>query len=199
MARQLDAMLARWTLLYPEITGASEQDDSSGETRRVKKELIVPLLLTDDINSAFDVAKEEYQRWRHSLPAEESDPETVLAQEARFDDTLAAFLEGHRDELGDQAVKAALESVKLRRIARDSVLPHREIWPEGSWERIGQTDDQQRSFPRGNPRTPGHRRRQQGQLGGTWQGGPSRPPWRPTTTTPGENGQDAVRLEDIPE
>ena len=138
MPRQLDAMLARWPALFPEITGASEQDDRSGETGRVKKELIVPLLHTDDINSAFDVAKEEYQRWRDSLPVKESDPETVLAQEARFDDTLAAFLEGHRDELGDQAVRAALETVKLRRIARMSVLPHREIWPEGSWERIGQ-------------------------------------------------------------
>ena len=138
MARQLDAMLARWPELFPEITGASEQDnDPSAEAARVRRQVIAPLLHTDDTHSAFEEMSVEYQRWRHSLPAEESDSETVLAQEARFDDTLAAFLEGHRDELGDQAVKAALESVKLSRIARVSVLPHRETWPEESWLRIG--------------------------------------------------------------
>ena len=197
MPRQLDAMLARWTFLYPEITGASEQDDSSGETGRVKKELIVPLLLTDDINSAFDVAKEEYQRWRASQPAEESEPETVLAQEARFDDTLAAFLEEHRDELGDQAVKAALESVKLRRIARMSVLPHRETWPEESWLRIGHLMARSEiciaallehlttgEGSRDNSEELA-RRAFEAALAAYYDAG--------------ENGQDSVRLEDIPE
>ncbi len=54
----------------------------------MKKELIVPFLLTDDINSAFEETSEEYHRWRASLPVEESDPESLLAREDQFDDTL---------------------------------------------------------------------------------------------------------------
>ena len=139
MPRRPEPLLARWPLLYPEVMGTSEQDDDLlGEAERIRKKTIAPLLDTDDIHNVINVKREEYQRWRASQPAQVSDPETVLAQEARFDDTLATFLEGHRDELGEQAVKAALESVKLRRIARDSVLPHRETWPEESWLRIGQ-------------------------------------------------------------
>ena len=137
MPKPLDALLARWPLLYPEVMGTSEQDDVLGEAERIRKEVTAPLLEATDIHRTLKETQEEYQRWRASLSAEDGDPETVLDRDEQFDHTLAAFLEGHRDELGDQAVKAALESVKLRRIARMSVLPHRETWPEESWLRIG--------------------------------------------------------------
>ncbi len=97
---------------------------------------MAPLLHTDDIHEVFDGAREGYKRWKDSLPVEESDLETVLAQEERFDETLTTTLNRHRSELGEQAVKAALESVRLREIARSSTVRNRETWPAESWHRI---------------------------------------------------------------
>ena len=61
----------------------------------------------------------------------------MISLEDEKDDTLAATFDLHRDGLGEQAVKAALESVKLRGIVRRSVIPYRETWPEESWHQIG--------------------------------------------------------------
>ena len=39
MPKPLDAMLSRWPLLHPEITGASEKDDArTGDAARVREE-----------------------------------------------------------------------------------------------------------------------------------------------------------------
>ena len=47
-----------------------------------------------------------------------------------------AMFNAHRSALGDRVIKASLESVRLRRIVRKSVIPHRETWPEESWHQI---------------------------------------------------------------
>ena len=138
MPQSLDFVLARWQELYPEIMGASEQDGNrSAKAERTRKEIIAPLLDSDDTQEVFEATILDYKKWRDSVSVEESDLETVLAQEERFDETLTTTLNCHRNELGEQAVKAALESVRLRRIARRSTVRNRETWPEESWHRIG--------------------------------------------------------------
>ena len=138
MPQQPDAMLARWPALFPVLTGAEEQDeDRSAEAERIRKEIVAPLLDSDDAQEVFEATILDYKKWRDSLPVEESAPETVLAQEERFDETLTATLNRHRNELGEQAVKAALESVRLRRIARRSTVRNWETLPEESWHRTG--------------------------------------------------------------
>ena len=60
----------------------------------------------------------------------------MLDQENRFDDAIAATIEEHWDVLGEQALKGVRETVNLRRIVRESVIPFRETWPEESWHQI---------------------------------------------------------------
>ena len=138
MTHPLDAMLARWPVLYPEIIGASEPDDERArETVRVRREVIAPLLEATDIHRAFEETREVYTRWRGSLPPVEGDPETVLAHEDEKEDALTATFGVHSEELGEAITKAVMEGIRLRRIVRRSILPQREGWPEESWERIG--------------------------------------------------------------
>lgn len=136
MPRPIEPMLARWPMLYPEIAGASAENDISDEAARVRREVVAPLLEATDIHGAFEEAMAEYGRWRDSLPTGEEDPEAVVALEDEQEEALEAAFEEHRRTLGEQSVKALQQVVLLRRIARGSI-PERESWPEEAWRRIG--------------------------------------------------------------
>ena len=137
MNHPLDALLARWPVLYPEIMDASEPDDERArETVRVRREVIAPLLEATEIDSAFEETREVYTRWRDSLPPVEADMETLLAHEEEKGDALTATFGVHSEELGEAIIKAVMEGIRLRRIVRRSILPQREGWPEESWEKI---------------------------------------------------------------
>ena len=136
MPRPIEHMLARWPMLYPEIAGASVENDSSDEAARVRREVVAPLLEATDIHGAFEEAMAEYGRWRDSLPTGEEDPEAVRTHENRLEVALEAAFEEHRRTLGEQSVKALQQTVLLRRIAR-GLIPERESWPEEAWRRIG--------------------------------------------------------------
>ena len=138
MPNTVESILARWPLLYPEIMGDRELDgERARETVRMRREAIAPLLEAADIDSAFDVMRGEYSRWRDSLPPMAGDLETVLALEDEKADALTAAFGVHCEEMGEQAVRATSESIRLRRIVRRSILPQRATWPEESWDRIG--------------------------------------------------------------
>ena len=138
MPNPVEAMLARWPLLYAEIMDIKGLDyDLPREAARVRQEVIAPLLEADDVQNAFEEARIRYQRWRDSFSPVAGDLETVLALEDEKADALTAAFGVHNEELGEQAIRATSESIRLRRIVRRSTLPHREIWPEESWERIG--------------------------------------------------------------
>ena len=47
-------------MLYPEIAGASAENDSSGEAARMRREVVAPLLEATDIHGAFEEAMAEY-------------------------------------------------------------------------------------------------------------------------------------------
>ena len=103
----------------------------------MRREVIAPLLEAADMNGVFQQVSEEYRKWRASLPSEEENLEAVLSLEEEKDDALTAAIGVHSEELGEQEVKAALQSITLLRIVRRTTLPYRETWPEESWERIG--------------------------------------------------------------
>ena len=45
MTHPIEAMLAKWPMLYPDISGAVEQDGNGpGEAARVRSRVIVPIL-----------------------------------------------------------------------------------------------------------------------------------------------------------
>ena len=135
MPNPVEVMLARWPLLYPEVAGADEENDND-EAIRVQEEVVRPLLDTEDFLNTFEGRLEAYKRWKMSLPGTEPGLDAVITPENQKDDALAATFEGHRDVLGEQAVRGTRETVNLRRIVRESVIPYRETWPEESWERI---------------------------------------------------------------
>ena len=96
----------------------------------MRRQVIAPILESQDLLHTFEEKREEYSKWLGSLPSAEGDLETLLAQEDRKDDALIAAFSDHRELLGDAAVKAAMENIRLRKIVRRSTLPHRETWPE---------------------------------------------------------------------
>ena len=137
MPQPLDDMLPRWPLLYPVLMDAGERDDSgSGEAARVRDEITAPLLDSGDIARTFEESLEAYTRWKESLTGEAMNLENVLDHEDAKENVLATVFNAHRTALGDKVINPALESTKLRRIVRESVIPHRETWPEESWHRI---------------------------------------------------------------
>ena len=137
MHQPVEAMLARWPLLYPETTDADEQNGNGPDwAAKVRRQVIAPILESWDISHIFGEMSQEYKKWRDSLAANGRDLETVMAQEEQQDGALAATFEEHRGELGDATVKAALESIRLRRIVRRSTIPHREAWSQESWRQI---------------------------------------------------------------
>ena len=137
MPQPIEAMLARWPFLYPETTDAVEQDDNGHDhAAKVRRQVIAPILESQDLLHTFEEKREEYSKWRDSLPSAEGDLETLLAQEDRKDDALIAAFNDHRELLGDANIKATLESVRLRKIVRRSTIPYRETWPQESWHQI---------------------------------------------------------------
>ena len=137
MLQPMEAMLPRWPLLYPETTDAGEQNGNGPDwAAKVRRQVIAPILESWDISHIFGEMSQEYKKWRDSRAANGRDLETLLAQEDRKDDALIAAFSDHRELLGDAAVKAAMENIRLRKIVRRSTLPHRETWPEESWEKI---------------------------------------------------------------
>ena len=137
MRRRPEPMLARWPLLHPEITGASEQDDDRvDETNRIRELVVTPILESRDIAAAFVESREAYKVWKEFRTSEATDLEVVLDREDRLGDSLADIMEDHRDELGERTVRAIQEVIQLRKIVRSSILPHQETWPAESWDRI---------------------------------------------------------------
>ena len=137
MLQRVEAMLARWPMMYPETSDADEQNGNGHDhAAKVRRQVIAAILESQDLLHTFEEKREEYSKWLGSLPSAEGDLETLLAQEDRKDDALIAAFNDHRELLGDANIKATLESVRLRKIVRRSTIPYRETWPEESWEKI---------------------------------------------------------------
>ena len=138
MPRPLESILSQWPVLYPEMMGADEQDDnSSGEADRIRELVVTTMLQSRDIASTFTESREAYRVWKESRTSEATDLAVVLDREDRLGDNLSDITLEHQDDLGERAIRAIQEDIKLRKIVRRSVLPYRETWHEESWERIG--------------------------------------------------------------
>ena len=128
MLQPLEVILDKWPILYPEISGSGESDGSGpDEAARIREEVVAPLMDCCDIARTFEESREAYKRWKESLPWTELGLEAMLHQEDRFDNALAATFDAHRELLGDAAVKAGLENIRLRKIVRRSIIPPGEM------------------------------------------------------------------------
>lgn len=102
----------------------------------MRDEITLPLLDCGDIARTFGESREAYMRWKGTLTSKARDPEVLLDHENAKDTILTPMFNAHRTALGDAALKACRESVRLRRIVRRSVFTQRETWPEESWHPI---------------------------------------------------------------
>ncbi len=89
-----------------------------------------------DIARTFEESREAYKRWKGTLTSTARDLEALLDYENAKDNILATMFDAHRAALGDVALNACRESVRLRRVVRRSVFTQRETWPEESWHQI---------------------------------------------------------------
>lgn len=136
--RPLELMLVKRPELYPDLMGASEQDqDRLAEADRIRGLFVAPLPQSPDLAATFAELREAYREWKESLTNETADLEEMLHHEDRLGDRLAAIMEEHQYELGERVVRAIRGAIDLRGIVRWSVIPYEETWPEASWPRIG--------------------------------------------------------------
>ena len=205
MSQPVEMMLARWFLLYPEEMeecreGMEYEEDEgarAGEIARVKSEVIAPILAAGDMAHIFVEMKESYRHWTRSLPGAKGDLESVMSQEDRKDDVLGGVLGARREDLGERTLRAMLEGIRLRGIVRHSTIPHRETWPEESWRRIGNllADNELCNLAVIHHLATGEGDRGRIETLAAWG-------WKYSLDAyfdAGDNGQDSVRLEDIPE
>ena len=136
--RPLELMLVKRPELYPDLMGASEQDqDRLAEADRIRGLFVAPLPPTPDLAATFSELREAYRERKESLTNETADLEAVLAHEDRLSDRFAAIMEERQDELGERVVRAIRGTIDLRGIIRWSVIPYEETWPEAWWPQIG--------------------------------------------------------------
>ena len=198
MPQPLEPLLSRWPELYPQLTGATEADnDPTGEVDRIREEVLAPILESRDIASTFRKSREAYRVWKESRTNEATDLDVVLAEEDRLDESLARITLEHQDDLGERAIRAIQEAIRLRKIARQSVPPHQHTWPAESWDRIGSLMASSELCLAAILRylTTGE---------GDWGRLETLAAWgfqyaQNAYFDAGENGRDSVRVEDIPE
>ena len=205
MSQTVEFMLARWFLLYHEemeecLEGMGHEEDEeadAGEVARVKSGVIAPILESGDMARVFVEMRGNYKDWARSLPGAEGDPESALSLEDRKDDVLGGVLSARQEDLGERTLRATLEGIRLRKIVRESTIPNRETWPQESWRRIGNllADNELCNLAVIHHLATGEGGRGRIETLAAWG-------WKYSLDAyfdAGDNVQDSVRLEDIPE
>ena len=110
----------------------------------IDRNVLVPILESDDIFSTFAEKRTEYKDWRSAwvsaltdqAKAKGVDIESVLAMQDSQDDHLKQIFAGSHERLGEPAVRALVGAVSLNKIVRNATMPHSDGWPEESWHHI---------------------------------------------------------------
>ena len=112
-------------------------EELAGDKRRIADEILSPILNSDDITPAFQAKWPAFQQWRNAIAdALAADTpqglDAMLRQEDAAEEKLLGAFNLASEKLG-QAIKPVLSGIQLRKIIRQSVLPHLESWPENSY------------------------------------------------------------------
>ena len=128
----------------PRIAMGSALNRLAGQKESIDRNVVVPILESDDLHSTFAAKREEYKGWRNawvSAIAEQAaanDIELSMVMESQDDqdDQLKATFTKSSVKLGESATKALLGAIDLKKIVRGGTMPHFENWPEDSWNLI---------------------------------------------------------------
>ena len=116
---------------------ASRQEDRASYNRRILGEILSPILNSDDISMAFQEKWPAFRQWRDTVAEAlatdtPQDLSAVLQREDAAEEKFRGVFDKASENLG-QAIKPLLWGIRLRKIVRESVLPHLDSWPEDSY------------------------------------------------------------------
>ena len=129
----------------PRIDLGSALNQFVGQKESIVRNIVVPILESENLNSTFSDMREEYKRRRNawvSAMAEEAainhiDLSTVMESQNAQDEQLKSAFIRSSAKLGEPATKALLGAMDLKKVVRGGTMPHFEDWPEDSWNQIG--------------------------------------------------------------
>ena len=133
---------SRHTVLRPDQRASLDLLAKNKAT--IDRDVLVPILESADIYTTFADKRSEYKDWRHAwvtaiadeTPANDANIKAAMEKQDDQDDNLKSIFTRSRDNLSDSAVSALLGALSLKKIVRNSTMPHAEEWPEESWQRL---------------------------------------------------------------
>ena len=122
----------------------SDIDLLASKKEDIDRNVLVPILESDHMYATFAGKRREYKDWRsawvsalaNEATAKDVDIGSVLAVQDAQDDHLKKIFTGSQERLGEPAVRALVGAVSLKKIVRNSTMPHSNGWPEQSWHYI---------------------------------------------------------------
>ncbi len=120
---------------------ASRWEELIGDTPRIVGEILFPILNSEDITVIFPEKWTDFKEWR-DMAAEvlaadpSSDLEYLLARENAIEEEMGRIFTESSERLGDEWAKALTGGLTFRRVVRETVLRHADIWPTDSWNII---------------------------------------------------------------
>ena len=128
----------------PRIEMGSALDKLASQKESIDKNVVVPILESDDLYATFADKRETYRNWRNAwvaavaaeADADDVDLSTVMESQDAQDDNLKGNIFRSMAMLGEPATNALLGSIDLKKIVRGGTIPHFENWPEDSWNLI---------------------------------------------------------------
>ena len=129
----------------PRIDMGSALNQLASQKESIDRDVVVPILESDDLYMTFAAKREIYKSWRNawvSAIAEEAatsdiDLSTVMESQDAQDERLKNNFIGSSAKLGEPATKALLGAIDLKKVVRGGTMPHFENWAEDSWNQIG--------------------------------------------------------------
>ena len=108
---------------------------------RIGQEILIPILESEDLAAAFQEKWEIFKKWRgKAVKARFADStpsvNELLKEEDSLEEKLRDIIADASGKLGPDWKKPLLGAIHLRKIVRESVLPHWESWPQDSGEII---------------------------------------------------------------
>ena len=120
---------------------ASRWAELAGDIPRIVDKIIFPILNSEDITVIFPEKWTDFKEWRDvaadSMASEApSDLDALLQGEDAIDEELHRIFTESSERLGDEWARALLGGLGFRKVVRETVLRHADIWPEDSWNTI---------------------------------------------------------------
>ena len=108
----------------------------AGDIPRIVDKIIFPILNSEDITVIFPEKWTDFKEWRDMAAESPSDLDALLQGEDAIDGELQRIFTKSSERLGDEWTRALLGGLRFRKVVRETVLRHADIWPEDSWNTI---------------------------------------------------------------